>query len=186
MPDMGTLNYGVIMGDLVALGDLLLLAARVLGFGLLGLGLLRLIVGAGRTVDAENMLFGGVGLTILCGACLLSITTFIDVAGVSIGGVEQGLSSVGVTEGIVTKGVKDTGPEQFAAMVRVAFGVAWVIGLLGIISGLNTLRVVNQNSQTGFAITKILGGAAAMNLPTMIKAMSSWGGIFSQLGKIVN
>lgn len=185
MPDLGTLNYTVIMDDIVHLADLLLFAAQVMGFGLLGLGLLRLIVGAGRSVDAENMLFGGVGLTILCGACLVSITTFIDIAGVSIGGVQQGLSSVGVTEGIVTKGLKDVGPEQFSAAVRVAFGVAWVVGLLGIISGLNTLRIVNQNSQTGFAITKILGGAAAMNLSIIIKAMSSWGGIFSQLANIV-
>jgi len=181
MPDFGGLNYSAILTDVAALGELARLVARVLGFGLLGLGLGRLIVGAGRSVDAENMLFGGVGLTVLCGACLISIDTFIGVAGLSIG-ADDSIKNVGIAAGQATA----VGPAQFTEAVRLAFGIAWVVGFIGVISGLNTLRIVNQNSQTGFAITKIVGGAAAMNLPAMIKAASNWGGIFSELAKIVS
>ena len=181
MPDLGTLNYGTILKDVVALGELARLVAHVLGFSLLGFGLFRMIRSAGRGGDPENQVFGGAGLTILCGACLLSINTFIAIAGESIG-VGGGMKDVGVA----ADSVAAVGPAQFTEAVRLAFGIAWLVGFIGLISGLNTLRVVNQNSQTGFAITKILGGAAAMNLPVMIKAVASWGGIFSELAKIVS
>lgn len=180
MPDFGTLNYGAILGDLVALGDLARLVAKVLGFFLIGFGLFRLIRGAGRGGDSESQVFGGAGLSILCGAALLSIDTFMAVAGESLG-VGRVMRSVGV----IASEVAAVGPEQFSEAVRLAFGVAWIVGFMGMISGLNTLRMTGQNSQTGFAITKILGGTAAMNLPSIIKAMAGWGGVFSELAKII-
>lgn len=181
MPDLGALNYGQMLGDVAALGELVRLGAKVLGFLLVGGGLVRLIVGSGRTVDAENMLFGGVGLTILCGGILLSIDSFIAIAGLSIGAGAD-MKDVGVA----ASKAPEVGPTQFVEAVRFAFGLAWLVGFIGMISGLNTLRVVNQNSQFGLALTKIIGGAFAMNLPTVIRAAGSWGGVFSELANVVS
>jgi hypothetical protein len=181
MPDMGTLNYGLILTDVAALGELARLVAKVLGFFLIGFGALRMIRGAGRGGDSESQIFGGAGLSVLCGGVLLSIDTFIAVAGESIG-AGGGMRDVGVAAGQVAA----VGPAQFTEAVRLAFGVAWVVGFIGMISGLNGLRVTGQNSQVGFSITKIIGGAAAMNLAALVKALANWGGIFSQLAKIVS
>lgn len=182
MPALGGLNYGAIQSDIAGLAMLLRdYVAPVLGFSLLGFGLYRLVRGAGRGMDTESQIFGGAGLMILSGACLLSIQSFMVMASGSIG-AGDGMKSVSLAMGQV----KSVGTAEFTAAVQVAFGISWVIGLLGMISGLNTLRVTGQNSQFGFALTKILGGACAMNLPVIIKAAAGWGGIFSEVAKIVS
>jgi hypothetical protein len=183
MPDWSSLssvNFDAIEADLLALAPLVILVAQVMGFFLVGGGLLKAIRSAGRSPDGDSHLFGGAGLTILCGACLLSIETFAQMAGFSVGG--KGLTDVSLAMGEVSQ----LPQAQFYAAVRIAFGIAWLVGLLGVISGLNTLRHQGQNRQAGFAITKIVGGACAMNLSAFIAAASRWGGIFEDLAAVVN
>jgi len=167
------LNHGQIGADLVALAGLARIAAGTIGFFLLGGGLLAFIRSKGRQESPGRAL-----TMVLVGGVLLSIASAVNMAAGSLFGADS-LQLVGIESHVTEK----AGPasDMFKTFLR----ISWVVGFLGFIAGWYGLTH-GKRAQVGVCIAKILGGAAAMNLPIVIQAAARWGGIFTSVGTYIN
>lgn len=166
------LNYGQIGEDLASLAGLAGIASGVIGFFLLGGGLLGFITRKGRNQTVQRPI-----AMILVGGVLLSISSAANVASGSLFGGDN-MSFVSL-DGHVSAAA---GPakEMFALLLR----ISWVVGILGFINGWHGLT--RERPEMGVSIAKILGGSCAMNLPVMVQAMAKWGGVFAGLATYIN
>jgi len=167
------LNHGQIAADLVALAGLAKIAAGTIGFFLLGGGLLAFIKSKGRQESPGRALS-----MVLVGGVLLSISTAVNMAAGSLFGADS-LQLVGIESHVTEK----AGPAR--DMFKTVLGIVWVVGFLGFIAGWHGLTR-GPRAEVGVCIAKILGGAAAMNLPIVIQAAARWGGIFAGIGTYIN
>jgi hypothetical protein len=167
------LNHGQIAADLVALAGLAKIAAGTIGFFLLGGGLLAFIRSKGRQESPGRAL-----MMVLVGGVLLSISTAANMAAGSLFGADS-LQLVGIESHVTEK----AGPA--ADMFKTFLRISWVVGFIGFIAGWYGLTR-GPRAQVGVCIAKILGGAAAMNLPVVIQAAARWGGIFAGIGTYIN
>lgn len=167
------LNHGQIGADLVALAGLARIAAGVIGFFLLGGGLLAFIKSKGRQESPGRAL-----TMVLVGGVLLSVPTAVNMAAGSLFGADS-LQLVGIESHVTEK----AGPAR--DMFKTVLGIVWVVGFLGFIGGWYGLTR-GPRAEVGVCIAKILGGAAAMNLPIIVQAAARWGGIFASIGTYIN
>lgn len=167
------LNHGQIGADLVALAGLAKIAAGTIGFFLLGGGLLAFIKSKGRNDGPGRALS-----MVLVGGVLLSVASAVNMAAGSLFGADS-LQLVGIESHVTAK----AGPasDMFKTFLR----ISWVVGFLGFIAGWYGLTH-GKRAQVGVCIAKIVGGAAAMNLPVVIQAAARWGGIFASIGTYIN
>lgn len=166
------LNYGQISEDLGALAGLAGIAAGVIGFFLLGGGLIGFITRKGR-----QQAMGRPIAMILVGGVLLSVSSAANFAAGSLFGGDN-MSFVSL-DGHVSAAA---GPakEMFALLLR----ISWVVGFLGFINGWQGLT--RERPEMGVSIAKIIGGSCAMNLPIMVQAMAKWGGVFAGIATYIN
>lgn len=167
------LNHGQIGADLVALAGLAKIAAGTIGFFLLGGGLLAFIKSKGRQESPGRALS-----MVLVGGVLLSVASAVDMAAGSLFGADS-LQLVGIESHVTAKAGPAT--DMFKTFLR----ISWVVGFIGFIAGWYGLTH-GKRAQVGVCIAKILGGAAAMNLPIVIQAAAKWGGIFASIGTYIN
>lgn len=167
------LNHGQIGADLVALAGLARIAAGTIGFFLLGGGLLAFIRSKGRQESPGRAL-----MMVLVGGVLLSISTAVNMAAGSLFGADS-LQLVGIESHVTEK----AGPAK--DMFKTVLGIVWVVGFLGFIGGWYGLTR-GPRAQVGVCISKILGGACAMNLPIIVQAAGRWGGIFASIATYIN
>jgi hypothetical protein len=167
-----SLNFSQIGADLGALADLAALAAGVIGFFLLGSGLIVFVSRKGRQQSIGRPM-----MMILVGGVLLSISSAMNVAAGSLFGGDN-LTFVGL-DGHVSDAAGSAAP-MFALLLR----ISWIVGFLGFIHGWHGLT--RERPETGVCIAKILGGSCAMNLPVMVQAMASWGGVFAGLATYIH
>jgi len=167
------LNHGQIGADLVALAGLARIAAGTIGFFLLGGGLLAFIKSKGRQESPGRALS-----MVLVGGVLLSVPAAVNMAAGSLFGADS-LQLVGIESHVTEK----AGPA--ADMFKTVLRIVSVVGFIGFISGWYGLTR-GPRAQVGVCISKILGGAAAMNLPVVIQAAARWGGIFAGIGTYIN
>jgi len=167
------LNHGQIGADLVALAGLAKIAAGTIGFFLLGGGLLAFIRSKGRQESPGRAL-----TMVLVGGVLLSVASAVNMAAGSLFGADS-LQLVGIESHVTAKAGPAT--DMFKTFLR----ISWVVGFIGFIAGWYGLTH-GKRAQVGVCIAKILGGAAAMNLPVVIQAAARWGGIFAGIGTYIN
>lgn len=145
---------------------------KILGFVIIAWGLFSAISDKGK----GDLRIGPAIFKILFGSLLLNLGGAIAMSGNSITGTALEIG----------EGYSPEGPAVWASAVHVAFYTAWVVGLIGFIKGWKDLSH-HDPDRRGAAITMIIGGTLAMNLPAVMKAVVALGPgtPFEALGKML-
>ena len=151
---------GNIKGVLLAFKPLVGIVGKVLGLALIGWGLLSAVMDKGR---GEAKYAGSIA-KIIFGTILLNLSGAIAMSGESITGTALDIG----------QGYSPSGSAVWVQAVHVAFYTAWIVGLIGFIKGWKDLSH-HDPDRRGAAITMIIGGTAAMNLPTLLGAVAELG-----------
>lgn len=176
------LNVPALTAQAATIGNLVFIAMVIIGFVLVALGVWAV------AMSGANNARVGVGVkaaltSIGIGAVLISGATLLDVSSLTLGATGPGQSArEAILAGEPVAGMRvegDIGDTNISieAATAFAFTVVGVVGLIGFIGGWVMLAqmgrgTASQTASVGKAITLIVGGVLAVNMPWTVEMIA--------------
>lgn len=183
------LDVPQLTGQVATVGDVAFIVMVIIGFGLVALG-----VWAAAMTGSNNAARGGTGIkaaltSIAIGGILISGSTLLDIGSLTLGANDdQGQNArEAVLSGEPVTGEDVPGDIQGSNVsiqdaTAFAYTVVGVVGFIGFISGWLMLAqmgrgTASQTASMGKAITLIIGGVLAVNMPWTVDMVANTMGI---------